>query len=80
MALARVNGTCYRGRMMAEMTTLLGAYEVIRKTKTFPVPFWAVMQADDRILIETEDGVRWVETKELEKAITMGDVRLDGGE
>jgi hypothetical protein len=63
--------------MMAEMTSLLGAYEIVRKTKSFPVPFWAVMQDGDRLLIETMDGVRWVEVKELERAIALEDVRLE---
>lgn len=63
--------------MMAEMTSLLGAYEVVRKTKAFPVPFWAVMQDGDRILIETMEGVRWVDAKDLERAIALEDVKLE---
>ena len=63
--------------MMAEMTSLLGPYEVLRKTKTFPVPFWAVLHDEDRILIETMESVRWVEVKTLEAAIANGDVRLE---
>lgn len=62
---------------MAHMTTILGPYEVLRKSKTFPVPFWAVLQDENRVLIETMDGVRWVEMKELEQAISAGDVRLE---
>lgn len=65
---------------MMAITSLLGAYEILRKTKTFPVPFWAVMQDEDenRILIEEMgDGVRWVPTETLEACITNGDVRLD---
>lgn len=64
--------------MMAETTNLLGAYEVLRKTPHFPVSFWAVLQDDDRILIEiSDDGVRWVDVKDLERAIALEDVRLE---
>jgi len=64
--------------MMAEITNLLGAYEVIRKTPHFPVSFWAVLQDGERVLIEEmHDGVRWVTVKELERAIALEDVRLE---
>lgn len=64
--------------MMADMASLLGAYDIVRKTKEFPVPFWAVLQDDEgHVLIETMDGVRWVDAGDLERAIALENVRLE---
>lgn len=63
--------------MEAEMTDLLGAYEVVKKTKVFPECFWAVMViANKDVIIETAAEVRRVEVSQLERAIDRGDVRL----
>lgn len=60
--------------------TLLGAYEVVRKTKTFPTGFWAVYQIGNMILIEVaNDLARSVSLDDLMKAIERGDVvRVEG--
>ena len=63
---------------MTESSMLLGAYGVLRKTAIFPFSFWAVLEQDGQILIETDEGIRWVKAEEIERACQRGDLtRVD---
>lgn len=57
----------------------LGAYQIARRTKAFPRPFWAVMTMDGKVLVEMVDRageftVSWVPVKMLGAAALRGDV------
>lgn len=61
------------------MAPRLGAYEIARRTKLFPRPFWATMNLEGKVLLEMADGlggfnVWWVSQKALAEAIVNGDV------
>lgn len=57
----------------------LGAYQIARRSKVFPRPFWAVMTLNHNVLVEMADGlggftVSWVTVSALGEAARKGDI------
>lgn len=71
------NATLTRDETVVEAR--LGAYQIARRTKAFPRPFWAVMTMNHKVLIEMvmaggEFNVSWVPVTLLDEAAKKGDV------